>query len=388
MRRFFLRLWAFTAIVHVLVFAALREALVRGGARWPTMGALAVTGVLLALFKQRVELVRDDRPISGARRVGELLYYMHWCGAVAAGLLFVLGGALWAIAEGVAAIARAAGASGAVIPLTAGGLALGCWIAGLAMGAYGVGVRARRPRVARVEVAVRGLAEGLDGYTIAQLSDLHVGSFVSRRRADRWVRAANAEAPDLVALTGDYVTSGVAFHEMIADVLAGLRARDGVIAVLGNHDYFGGGEPLASLVKERGVVLLRNARHTVQRGEASLEVAGVDDTWTRRADVEATMRGWEGGRTLIALAHDPALFPDLARHGAALVLSGHTHWGQIGVPFASARYNIARRVFRFSAGLYRDGDAALYVSPGLGTTGPPVRFGSAPEITVLVLRRA
>ena len=93
-------------------------------------------------------------------------------------------------------------------------------------------------------------------------------------------------------------------------------------------------------------------------------------------------------RPLIALTHDPSLFPDFARRGAALVLAGHTHWGQIGVPFAAERYNFARRIFRFSAGLYRDGDSVLYVNPGLGTTGPPVRLGSPPEITLLILYAA
>src|SRR4029079_12076061 len=128
-----------------------------------------------------------------------------------------------------------------------------------------------------------------------------------------------------------------------------------------------------------------NARHTLSRG---LEIAGVDDTWTRRADVTEAMRGFDDARPLIALSHDPALFPDFARRGAALVLSGHTHWGQVGVPFAAQRYNLARRVFRFSAGLYRERGATLYVNPGLGTTGPPIRLGSAPEITVFTLRRS
>jgi uncharacterized protein len=253
---------------------------------------------------------------------------------------------------------------------------------------YGVWFRARWPRVRRLEIPVHGMDPALDGYTIAQLSDLHIGSLFSKRAAARWIRTANAERPDLVALTGDYVTNGVAFHEDIADTLGALRAADAVVAVLGNHDYFGHGEPLASLLVDRGIVLLRNQRHTVRRGEASLEIAGVDDTWTRRADVDRTMRGFGGARPLIALSHDPALFPDFARHGAALVLAGHTHWGQVGVPFAAQRYNLARRVFRFSAGLYREGGSALYVNPGLGTSGPPVRFGSSPEITVFTLRCA
>lgn len=381
MRRFFLGLWAFTAIVHGVFFAALRDVLGRLGAPFPALLALAGALVPVALFRGRLGLVRHDRPISGLRRALELLYFTHWCGAVAGALLYMVSGAC------LLAVALAASAAGAEAPVGPGALAAGCYGLGLALAAYGVGFRARRARVRRIEVQVAGLPSALDGYRIAQLSDLHIGGLLSERAAARWVRAANAERPDLVALTGDYVTNGVAFHGAIADTIAGLHARDAVVAVLGNHDYFGDGEPLASLLRARGVVLLRNERHTVRRGGASLEIAGVDDTWTRRADVDRTMRGWDGARPLIALSHDPALFPDFARRGAALVLSGHTHWGQVGVPFAAARCNLARRVFRFSAGLYREGASTLYVNPGLGTTGPPVRFGSPPEITVFTLRR-
>ena len=91
---------------------------------------------------------------------------------------------------------------------------------------------------------------------------------------------------------------------------------------------------------------------------------------------------------MIALAHDPALFPALAAGGAALTLSGHTHWGQVAVPFLATRYNLSSLSHRYHAGLYRIGAATLYVHPGLGTTGPPVRLGAPPEITVLRLRRA
>lgn len=382
MRRFFLRLWTFTAIVHAVFFAAAREALAALGAPRPSLLALGGAAALLALFRGRLRLLRDDRPISGLRRFLEHVYLTHWCGAVAGAVLYVAGGACLLVA------ALAARALGSELPPAHGALAISSYGLGLGLAAYGVWVRARRPRVRRIEVPVRDLPAALDGYRIAQLSDLHIGGLLPKERAASWVRAANAERPDLVALTGDYVTNGVAFHQDIADTVAGLTAADAVVAVLGNHDYFGEGDPLASLLRARGVLLLRNERHTVIRDGAALEVAGADDTWTRRADVARTMRGWDGSRPLIALSHDPALFPDFARHGAALVLSGHTHWGQLGVPFAAQRYNLARRVFRFAAGIYREGGSTLYVSPGLGTTGPPIRFGSAPEIAILVLRRA
>lgn len=382
MRRFFLALWAFTGLAHVVVVAAHREILARVGVPFPVIVAIAISAALVALLGGRMELMRDDHPISVARRAGELLYYVHWCGAVAATLLFLGAGA---VALVVTTAARLASWSA---PDLAAPLVLGSYGAGLVVSAYAIAIRGRRARVRALEVEVVGLDPSLDGYRIVQLSDLHIGALLGPRAPARWVAQANALAPDLVALTGDYVTNGVRFHERIADVLGGLRAKDAVVAVLGNHDYFGGGEPLATYLRERGVVLLRNARHTVTRGAASIEIAGVDDTWTRNADIERTLRGFDGERPLVALSHDPALFPAFAKRGAALVLAGHTHWGQIGVPFLAERYNLARRVFRFSAGLYRDGASALYVNPGLGTTGPPVRFGSPAEISLFVLRAA
>lgn len=380
MRRFLTGLWAFTALVHLVFLAAARELLDRLGVPYPTAIAFVVTIGLIALLGHRLDLLAHDRPISAPRRALELLYFTHWCGAVAGSFLYLAGGALVLLAT---VLGRWTGEGP---PMRHGSLFVASYGGGLVLAAYGVWIRSRRTRVRTIEIPVAGLDAAFDGYRIAQLSDLHVGSLVSKRRALRWVETANRQAVDLVVCTGDYVTSGVAFHEDIADVIGALRGRDGVVAILGNHDYFGHGEPLISLLPERGVVLLRNQRHTVTRGGATLEVAGVDDTWTKRADVDGCMNGWCGSRPLIALTHDPALFPDFVRHGAALVLAGHTHWGQLGLPFASERWNLARRVFRFSAGLYREGGSTLYVNPGLGTSGPPVRFGSAPEITVFVLR--
>jgi hypothetical protein len=205
-----------------------------------------------------------------------------------------------------------------------------------------------------------------------------------RARVEGWVRRVNALDVDLVALTGDYVTSGVHFHHDIAVALGGLSGRDGVLAVMGNHDYFGDGEPLMTELRARGIRLLRNEHVTIERADASLTVAGVDDVYTARIDIDAALDG--AAEPLVVLAHDPRSFPELASRGAALVLSGHTHWGQIALPWLAERFNYARTMTRYHAGLMREGRATLYVNPGLGTTGPPVRLGTWPEITVLVLR--
>jgi predicted MPP superfamily phosphohydrolase len=116
-----------------------------------------------------------------------------------------------------------------------------------------------------------------------------------------------------------------------------------------------------------------------------LWVAAIDDTWTRRDDIERALRDRPAGCPVLLLAHDPSSFDDASDAGATVVLSGHTHGGQIAAPFLSQFVNLAF-VYRYRIGFYRRGRSVLYVHPGLGTTGPPMRLGVAPEVTILVLR--
>jgi len=245
----------------------------------------------------------------------------------------------------------------------------------------------QRPRLRSRDVVISGLPESFDGYRIAQISDLHCGPFVSGRRVAGWVSKVNRLDPDLVAVTGDFIASGSAFVSVVADALKGLSARDGVFASMGNHDYFTDGDALARALEKAGLTVLRNGGVDIRRGGAAIHVAGVDDTWTRRADVGKALAGRPSGTPVVLLAHDPALFPEAALHGVDLTLSGHTHGGQIGVPFVGRRFNLARLMSPFTSGVYESGPSTLYVNHGLGTTGPPVRLGAAPEIAILTLRR-
>jgi predicted MPP superfamily phosphohydrolase len=133
-----------------------------------------------------------------------------------------------------------------------------------------------------------------------------------------------------------------------------------------------------------GARLLRNEGLAITRDGATLWVAGVDDRWTKRDDLAAALRDRPHGAPVLLLAHDPASFPEAVAAGVALTLSGHTHGGQIGVRNA----NLARVAFARSAGLFREGDSALYINRGIGTTGPPVRVGMWPEISLITLRAA
>lgn len=365
MRRLFIALYLTTALLGAASAGAL--ALAAGGGALAWGAAATATGGLVWAFHGRVAILRADRRLGPLRRAFEELFYVHWCSLFFAVPLVPLGG----IGGWLAGDPRA-------------GLWLG-YAAALALSSWGVVVRRRWVRRIRLEVTIEGLAPAFDGYRLVQLSDLHVGSFCPPARVRRWVARVNALAPDLVVLTGDYVTSGVAFHRDVGAALAPLRARDGCFAVMGNHDYYGEGEPLSSGLREAGIVLLSNERATLRRGAARLTLAGVDDVYTGRIDVAAAFAGFEGG-PLIVLAHDPASFAELARRGASLVLSGHTHWGQVGLPWLAERINYARTLGPFAAGHHRAGGSQLFVHPGLGTTGPPLRVGVAPAIVEITLR--
>jgi predicted MPP superfamily phosphohydrolase len=365
MRPFLVKLYALTALLHLPFTLIVQRAAVALDlpAPWWVAGGTALS--LAVAFHWRVALARRDRPISTARMILlEEPYFVHWSALSAAPLFYPL--ALVAFDWSDALIAS--------------------YLFAVALGLWSVVARRRIVRVRHVDVEVRGLNAAFDGYRVAQMSDLHLGSMCPRSRVESWVRRVNDLDVDLVALTGDYVTSGVRFHEDIARALGGLRARDGVYAVMGNHDYYGDGEPLMTLLREQGITLLNNEHTTIERDAARLGLAGVDDCYTKRIDIDRTFDGCDSKQPLLVLAHDPKSFPELAERGADLVLSGHTHWGQIAVPWLARHFNYARLIARHHAGLYRQGDATLYVSPGLGTTGPPLRLGTWPEITVLELR--
>lgn len=369
MKRFIRGLLALTALSHAAFALAAAHAL--GGGVLGALGALAAVAAASLLLLPRLRLLLDDRPIGPLRRALERLYFVHWGACLLSTALLVL--------LSPAALLGAIGL---------GALAAGAYGASLAVATYAVFVRTRLPRLRCLDVPIADLDPAYDGYRVAQLSDLHVGSLFPAEAVLRFVEVANRAAPDLIVATGDYLTSGSRFHPDVARVLCALRAPDGVFAIWGNHDNYDGREPLRSLLLAGGVRLLENTSARLERAGASLTLVGVDDLFSRRADVAASFRDVEPGATVIGLVHDPKQFTALAERGAALVLTGHTHWGQVGLPLLPERVNLARRFFAFSAGVYQRGRATLYVHPGIGATGPPLRFGVAPEVTVLTLRRA
>ncbi len=362
-----------TALTHVPFVVGISEAMRRGGvpaqASWAIALVLAAAGIGMFFGRARNMMSDSPRPWTQTFLV-DVPYFAHWSACIYClipSLLYVL------VAPIVSSISA--------------GFFMWTYLSGLVVCGYGVTLRRWFFVTRRVEVPIRGLDKDLDGYTIVHLSDLHIGALTPKWWGQRWVDAANGEDADAVVVTGDMVTSGVAFHEDIADLVGGLRGKDGVFVSMGNHDYFGEGEPLIHLLISRGARVLRNEGLVLDRGpSAKLFLTAIDDTWTKRADLERALEARPDGVPTVLLAHDPDRFPQAVKRGIDLVLSGHTHGGQIAVPFFARHVNASKLAHHFHLGTYRDGDSTLYVHPGLGTTGPPIRLGVAPAVVVLKLR--
>jgi uncharacterized protein len=258
-------------------------------------------------------------------------------------------------------------------------------VTGVAAVAGGLRALGRRPRICEHTIAIPGLPAPFTGYRIAQLSDIHCGPFTPPARVRRWVERANGLGADLIVVTGDLITSGAEYVPAVAACLGELRAPDGVFGCMGNHDYFTNGDTFARELERCGLPLLRNRGQLIERDGTRLYLCGVDDTWTHRADLGRALQGRPAGTPAVLLAHDPTLFPEAAARDVALTLSGHTHGGQFAIPLSPRRWNLARLMTPFTAGLYQIGSSTLYVNRGLGTTGPPVRLGVRPEIALFTL---
>lgn len=240
-------------------------------------------------------------------------------------------------------------------------------------------------QIDEVVVKIAGLPRVLDGYTIAQVSDIHVGTYIGEREiAEGFARIAEIR-PDLVVATGDLIDFDAALAPLIARKLADLRARDGVAAILGNHDYYAGASQVVDALRAAGIEALVNGSKHLRAGDGGgFALLGVDDL---RAP-------WHGGAGPILAGADTRLPPDAPRillshqpstidlwaGRVALQLSGHTHGGQINPGFVPASF-----VMKYVAGRYDVRGTTLYVNRGFGTVGPPARVGAPPEVTKVVL---
>jgi predicted MPP superfamily phosphohydrolase len=238
-----------------------------------------------------------------------------------------------------------------------------------------------------VEIAVRiaALPRALDGYVIAQVSDLHAGTYVGEHDFDAGFERVRAAKPDLVVATGDIVDFDPGYLPMVARKLADLAPRDGVYACLGNHDYYAGWSRVVAGLRAAGVTPLVNEGTVIRsRDHGGFALLGVDERWAGRYGrtgplLDDAIAMVPDPLPRILLSHQPVTV-DRWPGKVGLQLSGHTHGGQINPGFRPADL-----VMTYVAGLYRVGGTALYVNRGFGTVGPPARVAARPEITRIVL---
>ncbi len=251
---------------------------------------------------------------------------------------------------------------------------------GLVVG-WGATVGRHDYRIEEIPVRIPGLPRALDGYVIAQISDLHGGLFTGERELREGSERIRSFKPDLVVATGDLVDFDPRHAPQIARALADLAPRDGVFAILGNHDYYADADAVAAAVRAAGVSLLVNEGRVIRPNDGGgFALLGVDDQWSHRYGgpgprLPRTLKNISPDLARILLSHQPDTFEDFAGH-VALQLSGHTHGGQI---------RPANMLLKWVAGRYERNGSTLYVNRGFGVAGPPARLGVPPEITKIVL---
>lgn len=246
---------------------------------------------------------------------------------------------------------------------------------------YGVAYERHHIGVTTAALDVSGLPPALDGLRIALLTDVHHSRLVGAADVTKAVDMALAQRPDLIVLGGDYVTFGDrAFVGPVADLLAPLQAPHGVFAILGNHDD---DRDMPSALIRKGFAVLKDQRTRITvRGEL-LELAGVR-FWTRRvSELARVLRNAKG--TVLLLAHDPRRLNEASELDVPVVLSGHTHGGQVLLPGVGAVARTAR--FPILSGTGRRQNTSIFVSRGIGTVYVPVRFNCPPEVALITLRR-
>jgi predicted MPP superfamily phosphohydrolase len=263
----------------------------------------------------------------------------------------------------------------------------------LGLAGWSIAIEPGRLSVERVSLPLREWPAALDGFTVAAIADVHTGApHVDREFLDRVMRAASDAHPDVVVLLGDYVIHDVPGGRFVppeetARALAALRARRGVFAVLGNHDWWYDGERVRRAFTEAGIPVLENGAVRVDAGGGPVWLAGLADLWTRPVDVDGALRNVPAGEPAIVLTHNPDVFPQVPAR-VRLTLAGHTHGGQVRLPFFGRPVVPSRFGQRYAAGLVTEEGRSIFITPGIGTSIVPVRFGVPPTVSLLTLRAA
>ena len=382
-----------TAVVRVVAFAAqawigyelgrlLERRGVRGAWVWAAVVMLPGLALLLTgdLFRLDVKLTGSESRSPSLWRLASAVWAIGSCGAFAAGLML----RAWDWLKRRRAPDAAPEPSGVEAFSRRALLA-----APFAVSGYGVFIERERFGLTEAEIAVPDLPTDLEGLRIGQITDIHAGPFLQPRDLERVVAMVNECKPHVTVITGDLITrAGDPLHATI-DALASLRADSGLWGCMGNHEQFARCRGETQLYgRRKGIEFLRQANHALRFGDARLNLVGVDYQRTHQPYLVGAGQWLEPGAVNLLLSHNPDVFPVAAKLGYDLVLSGHTHGGQITLEIVDQTVNPGRFLTPYVSGLYEMGKTSIYVSRGLGTVTLPMRIGAAPEAAVIRLRRA
>ena len=260
-----------------------------------------------------------------------------------------------------------------------------CGLVFLALWAFAI--EPSRLVVRETRITLPSWPANLKGLRIAAISDLHAGSpYITIEKINQIVETTNAAQPDLILMPGDFVIQGGKFMgpEVMASALKGLRARFGVFATLGNHDWWYNGPAVKRSLENAGITVLENDAAKIERDGAAIWIAGIGDKWEGKPDIASALSGIDAGATIVALTHNPDIFPSIPAR-VALTVAGHTHGGQVALPIIGRPVVPSDFGERYAAGHIVEGSKHLFVTTGVGTSILPVRFRIPPEISLLTI---
>ncbi len=241
--------------------------------------------------------------------------------------------------------------------------------------------------VTSIRLKLPNLAPEFDGFRLAQISDIHMDGWMTQARLTEAVKMVNRESPDLVVVTGDFVTLNPVdrYAAELVPALKLLAPSEGTLGIFGNHDHWTNVGAVGRVMQDSGIINVSNGAHTLSRGKAHLHFAGVDDVWERKDRLDLVLRQLPGDGAAVLLAHEPDYADTSATTGRFdLQLSGHSHGGQVNLPFVG-RPALPPFGKKYPAGRYLIRDMTLYTNRGLGMVSPKVRFNCRPEVTLLTL---
>jgi predicted MPP superfamily phosphohydrolase len=269
----------------------------------------------------------------------------------------------------------------------AGGALFGVGFGGVLGLKYAREVEPNLLQIEKIELHLQSLPVGLEGTRLVCLSDFHLHPYTRIELVQECVRLVNRLDADVVCLLGDYVFDRAEAILELAPVLSGIETRHGPYAVLGNHDLWTDPELVRSTLEREGIAVLENEHVTIELPGGELVLAGLEDGWSGKPDLDAALFGQTDGLPVVLMMHEPDFADRFRTDGRVeLQLSGHTHGGQVRLPVIGAPF-LPRYGQKYDRGLYDLDGMWLYTTRGIGVIGPPLRFNCRPEITLLTLRR-